>query len=362
MVVGLEQRRAMPATEPSGGADRPTGSGAALDTLNFATLGLSDVESRVFGSEVMPTEVKPFTPPPGFAEAKTMLENLSLLSPVRYTDEEEERFFIHRWTASAVSSRQPADILTEAHRAAAEYWCWRFDHASKSWNDILNLYEARFHYHAAGDIQQAIFVGRYLVIVLDAWGAHQAVERVCRETLSWLDEESPDYPSFWHQLGVTAQKQGLWEEARSHFETALACFQSKRDFIGVGKIFQEFALLESSTGRRREAEVWIRKSFDIWMSLPAEVIREHASGMASCQARLGRLAFERGDFDRAQSGSRRPGRLFLKQGISRTSADAISPSVIWTRIATGMPMPVHTSKGRKDLLRRRNAARSRCRI
>jgi hypothetical protein len=91
----------------------------------------------------------PVKAPGGFAAAAQHLLDLSLLAPVRFADDEEDKFLVHRWTAGALEGRSREGEQRDAHHRAAGYWRWRVDKLPQSReNDIEDLLEARYHLRA----------------------------------------------------------------------------------------------------------------------------------------------------------------------------------------------------------------------
>ena len=84
--------------------------------------------------------------------------------------------------------------------------------------DIDQLLEARYHHHAAGDLEQAVTVTEWICSQLDTWGAYGREEQLCREVLEWVPERSKQAADFLRQLGIVAQARGSYEEeiGRAH--------------------------------------------------------------------------------------------------------------------------------------------------
>ena len=114
--------------------------------------------------------------PEGFAAAKQRLMDLSLLALVRFADDEDEMFFVHRWTAGALAERASEKEWRDAHRAAAAYWRRRADARPRSC--IADLLEARHHLHAVRDLAQLYEVSGFIITQLETWGAWEWEERL----------------------------------------------------------------------------------------------------------------------------------------------------------------------------------------
>ena len=165
----------------------------------------------------------PLAAPEGFAFAKLRLMNLSLLAPVRFTDNEEEKFLVHRWTARALAKRVSKDEQALAHHAAATYWRWRVAKQPQSREqDIEDLLEARYHLHALGDPAEAYSVTGQVILQLETWGAWEWEDRLVRETLAWMSEGSREASALLHQLGMLAKKRGDYDAALDWVRQSLA--------------------------------------------------------------------------------------------------------------------------------------------
>ena len=136
------------------------------------------------------TDGRPPPAPDGVATARELLEDLSLLAPVRHSDDDPPRWLVHRWTADALAQRFPAERLASAHRRAGRYWRWRVKTQPQSKHqDLLDCLEARFHYHAAGEIDAAFAVASHACLQLETWGAWREAERLIKEMLGWFEED-----------------------------------------------------------------------------------------------------------------------------------------------------------------------------
>ena len=121
----------------------------------------------------------PVKAPEGFAAAVQQLLDLSLLAPVHFTDADENKYLVHRWTAGALARFASEAEQNDAHCAAAAYWRWRVDKLPQSReNDIEDLLEARYHLHAIRDIPKFHEVSGTIILQLETWGAWEWEERL----------------------------------------------------------------------------------------------------------------------------------------------------------------------------------------
>ena len=242
-----------------------------------------------------PGEGMPLVVPEGFAEAVAALGSLGLLAPVAWSGSPEDtRFATHRWTADAVLRRSPADAVREAHRRAARYWRWRVQRMPQSrQDDIAQLFEARHHHRAAGDVDSAVEVTEWICSQLDTWGAWRRAEQLCREVLTWLPERSGKTAVFLHQLGILAQKRGAYDEALEWYKKVLQIDEELGNRAGMANSYHQLGMVAQQRGAHDEALEWYKKSLLINEELGDR------KGMAGSYHQLGRIAEERGAYGEA---------------------------------------------------------------
>jgi tetratricopeptide (TPR) repeat protein len=263
-------------------------------TPDLTALGLSKADIVQYMQDLQAATAPPVEEPEGFDEAIALLESLSLLSPVQYTDDEAPHHFVHRWTARALAGRAPADRLADAHRRAAAYWRWRFDTLPQSQQqDIEDLLEARHHYHAAGEVDQAVTVTGHVCSQLDTWGAWQREERLCREVLDWVPKISTKAAAFVHQLGIIAQRRGDYDQALGWYRKSLEIEEALGNRAGMAGSYHQLGTLAQQRGDYDQALDWYRKSLEINEALG------NRAGMAGSYHQLGTVAQQRGDYDQA---------------------------------------------------------------
>ena len=147
---------------------------------------------------------------------------------------------VHRWTATALEEEADPEALAEAHHRAARYWRWREDRIPQSrQDDIDQLLEARFHHHAAGEIDEAVEVTEWICLQLDTWGAYGREEQLCREVLTWVPERSQKAAAFQHQLGMVAQERGSYEDALDWYRKSLAIAEELGDRSGMARSYHQ---------------------------------------------------------------------------------------------------------------------------
>ena len=191
----------------------------------------------------------PVKAPDGFAAAAHQLLDLSLLTPVRFADDEEDRFFVHRWTAGALAQRPNEQEKNEAHHAAAEYWLWRAAKRPQSrQDDITDLLEARHHLRLSGDLTRFHAVSGWIITQLETWGAWEWEERLIRETLAVMPESSREASAGLHQLGNVAYRRGDYDAALDWYNKSLAIKEQLGDPALMASSYHQLGMVAQDRG------------------------------------------------------------------------------------------------------------------
>ena len=274
----LEEARQVALTE-----GRPT----TLETLGFSSAELAQPRQDL-------TEVTrpPLGIPLGFEQAKAALLDLGLLAPV--SGNEELSYLVHRWTAQALASQEPAEQLMNAHHRAARYWRWRV----RSWpqsqqDDLEQLLEACYHHHSAGELKDALQVTDRVCAQLYTWGAYSWEEQLCQEVLAWIPDRSHAAAVFTQLLGMLAQHLGDYEEARQQYQHALDINEELGDRAGVASNSHQLGTLAYLQGDYQEARRRYQHALPVF-----EELGDWTNAAASYH-QLGLLAQTQGDYDEA---------------------------------------------------------------
>lgn len=270
----------------------------------------------------------------GAAESLSLLLELGLVSPTSTTN-----LVVHRWTADALQQRSTPEALTEAHRRAATYWQWRFEVLPQDKTaDIVDLLEARYHFHQADDLNGASLATDHVCLQLQDWGAWDWEEQLLKESISWFPTVSNEAAAYLHQMGIVAHSRGDFSEAEARCREALAIKEELGDQVGMANSHQHLGVIAQERGNLDEAERYYRKSLRLYeelnlrynisntlhhlgivaqlrgnlseaetyylksLALKEEVVDR--SGMAGSYHHLGMIAMERGNLDEAEEYSR----------------------------------------------------------
>ena len=237
----------------------------------------------------------PITEPEGIGEAIMDLANLGLLA-VSKSDDDVAFYMVHRWIAVTLgrSTFMPSAHLRVAHSAAASHWWWRVQEIPQSrQQDIPELLEARYHYHAAGHVEAALLSTELACNQLHVWGLWNWEENLYREALAWLPAGDADSAVVLYQLGRIAELRGDYDQALDHQQQALTIAQELGDRASTARIMDQIGTIAQHRGNYDQALDYIRHALSTFQELGDR------AGVAQSLHQLGRLAELRGDYDQA---------------------------------------------------------------
>jgi tetratricopeptide (TPR) repeat protein len=262
--------------------------------------------------------------------ALNQLTALGLLAPAPGPDDtlgqSPTGWYVHRWTATTLTGStdfprhfsttdhspppdqaapdrdegraQPAAERVQTvlgHQRAAAYWRWRVQvWPQDRFDDLTQLLEARYHHHAAGDLDAAVAITQATASQLRTWGAWTWARNLNEETLSWLTPGTGTYAETVYRLGTLAHDRGDYAAAEAHYRDALDISEKigNREFTGMG--YHQLGMLAYNRGDHPAAEAHYRDALDIFEEIGARA----AAGKTNHH--LGLLAQVRGDYDAAK--------------------------------------------------------------
>ena len=233
-------------------------------------------------------------------QALTLLAALGLIAPAGGPDTagpegDGPGWVVHRWTATALEARTSPAELAAAHRRAAAYWRWRVMVWPQSRaQDVEQLLEARYHHHAAGDLDQALDANRQACAQLRTWGAWTTETQLWDQALTWVPPTSAPAASIRLQLGELAQNRGDYPTAEQHYQTALAIYDELGDRAGLASSYHHLGNLAFLRSDYATAEQHYQAS----LAIDEELGRR--AGASADYHQLGMLAEARGDYDTAE--------------------------------------------------------------
>jgi tetratricopeptide (TPR) repeat protein len=226
--------------------------------------------------------------------------DLTLLEASSLVTLDGGRAFVHRWTATELARRwtadHHADDLAAAHRQAAQYWRRRVKTLKLENAAVVHdLLEARHHLLAAGDRAEGFVITEAALLVLDGMGAPDHAFELTRDTLRWVELDSPQQLAMTQRLGVLAQGWGDYSEAERCYQQALEISKRLNVAAGMATCSYQLGKLAKDRGNYADAEHHYRRALEISEQSNA------MSGMtAAVYHEFGNLAESRGDYDEAE--------------------------------------------------------------
>jgi tetratricopeptide (TPR) repeat protein len=263
-------------------------------------LGLDDSDLAQYRRDMADLARPPVTLTGEARHALALLADLGLAAPApppasQDASPDQPGFVVHRWTAAALERRIDTETLKAAHRRAAAYWRWRVAVFPQSRaEDVEQLLEARYHHHAAGDLDSAVDATRAACGQLRTWGAWTTERQLWDEALGWVLPRSHGDSSIRFQLGVLAQLRGDYLVAEQRYHEALAISEELDDQTGIAAVYGQLGNLAYLHGDYSAAEQRYYEALAIYQKLGDR------AGAATSYHQLGGLAERRGDYHTAE--------------------------------------------------------------
>jgi tetratricopeptide (TPR) repeat protein len=230
--------------------------------------------------------------------ALSLLAGLGLIAPAATQDGSQrdvQEWVVHRWTAAALETRNSDEELTAAHRRAAAYWRWRVAVWPQTRaDDVEQLLEARYHYHAAGDLDAALDANQEVCSQLSTWGMWATEHQLLAEALSWVPSRSWGAAGAHLELGQVAYARGDYGTSEQRYQAALAIFEELGDRSSVALSYHRLGILAHVRGDYDTAEQRYQAALAIFEE------SGHRDNAAAAYHQLGALAQLRGDDDTAE--------------------------------------------------------------
>jgi tetratricopeptide (TPR) repeat protein len=274
---------------------------ADLTELARPPVSLTDEERRVLG----------------------LLAELGLVAPATTEKPERQSWFVHRWTAAALEARTSPAELIDAHRKAATYWLWRVAVYLKSRDAYIEqLLEARYHYHAAGDLDAALAANRRACDQLHTWGAWTTERSFWEEALTWVPPRSGHAARIGYALGSVAEYRGDYPTAEQHYQDSFAIAEELGDRAYAAVAQGQLGTLALRRGDYETAE----QSYLAVLAIFEE--SGNRANIANVYHQLGMVAQQRGDFDTAEQ------RYQDALGINEEIGDRVGAGMTYGQLGT----------------------------
>ncbi len=285
----------------------------------------------------------------------------------------------------SITRRYAEDLLeeTERRRTQAQLATWYELYAGNVSHNLADYLEAHRLWRAASNLQQAGELAMGLAERLRLLGLYPLLRELCQTTLN--DGRGQDKlltGMALHQLGMLAQLQGEYEEARQLYKGSL---EIEKQLGGGADTLHQLGILAQDQGEYEEAKRLYEESLQISTRLgnqsnragtlhqlgalaqrrgkyeeARQLYRENLKvftqlsnheGQAISWAQLGVLAYEQGDFENALTNTvqayilfdalRSPQREMALRMIARiyNQMDEVTFITLWRKAAGGRPLP-----------------------
>ncbi|MGK5551456.1 tetratricopeptide repeat protein [Actinomadura kijaniata] len=278
--------------------------GRSNPEMGLENLGLSPQELTQAYADLQAWRTAPVRVPERVDATLGRLARLGLVTatPVRErngggdTDGGGVWWGVHRWTAAALARPDwtREQELTGAHLAASQYWTWRVRMRPQDpQQDVADAVEARFHAHAAGDLETAFVATGTVCDRLHTWGAWDWEQQLLTQTLDWFPHSNRYRATLLRQLGMIARGRGEYEQALKWYQSSLLIFEESDDRPGMAYNYHQFGILAQEQGEYEQALKWYQRSL---------ILKEELGdrpGIAASYHQLGILAQEQGQYEQA---------------------------------------------------------------
>jgi tetratricopeptide (TPR) repeat protein len=180
--------------------------------------------------------------------------------------------------------------------------------------------EARYHYLAAGDLDDAVQVTGWVCSQLHIWGAWSWEEQLCLEMLQLVPDRSYGAATLIRQLSKVAHARGDYEQALKWGRQALAIAEELGDRASMARSYHQLGVLAKAQGSYQRALEWYRQALAIFEELGDRV------GMAGSYGELGNVAAEQNDYKRALGWYRQS--LAISEDLGDRAGVAVTTSQI----------------------------------
>lgn len=263
--------------------------------LNLADLSQeARSELAPFAVELMAAFIPPVTPSEYAQSAAQKLRELSLVTQETVSGQ----LSVNRAVAAVVHKMHSAapELVTEAHRRAADYWLWRARAISFELDGLLQCFrEAHHHFLRAGDIDAAISVAETICERLHHVGDRDAEAWFVNSTLILLRNQ-PKRQGFWlHRRGNLAYQRGEIGAAEADYRRAAEINIANGDDANLAQQYGQLAIIARDRGQEHEAKRLFQQCLEL------DERRRYSTGVARTLGHLGSMALAAGNLDEARS-------------------------------------------------------------
>jgi len=228
------------------------------------------------------------------------LVSTTLLTRLQSADGSSPRWFVHRWTASAMERQEESVVETaeedkaERYRRAALYWMWHYRTTAQSREaDVEDLLECYAHFGEAEDVEQSDDAAQESASILNRIGRWDDEWKLANRQLQNTHLNKARQATWHHELGVLAQARGDYDTAHNRYQQALTIFEELGNRANMATSYHQLGMLAQDRGDYDTAHNRYQQALTIFEELG------NRAGMATSYHQLGMLAQDRGDYDTA---------------------------------------------------------------
>jgi len=212
-------------------------------------------------------------------------------SLLRY-DTQQESYRLH-----SLTRHYAGNLLDEQERAQAQsrLAAWYEHYADHESHNLADYLEAHSLYRAAGALQPAGELVMHLAEPLQRFGLYTLLRELCTTTKDDLqDDDEALTARALHQLGIIAQAQGEYAEARRLYQQSLEIKARLGDQGGKATTLHQLGMIAQTQGDYAEARRLYQQSLETFERLGDQ------SGKASSLGQLGTIAYLQGGYAEAR--------------------------------------------------------------
>jgi len=228
------------------------------------------------------------------------LVSTTLLTRLQSADGSSPRWFVHRWTASAMERQEESVVETaeedkaERYRRAALYWMWHYRTTAQSREaDVEDLLECYAHFGEAEDVEQSDDAAQESASILNRIGRWDDEWKLANRQLQNTHLNKARQATWHHELGVLAQARGDYDTAHNRYQQALTIFEELGNRANMATSYHQLGILAQARGDYDTAHTQYQRALAIFEELG------NRANMATSYHQLGMLAQARGDYDTA---------------------------------------------------------------
>jgi tetratricopeptide (TPR) repeat protein len=202
-----------------------------------------------------------------------------------------------QYSLHSLTSRYAAELVTKSERINTQIRVakWYVNYAESSSHDLSDYLEAHDLFRAAEEVHQAGELAMRLAAVLRQFGLYRILQDLCRAILQDThNNQNRLTAQALHELGIIAQQQGRYEEARRCYNESLTIKNFLDDQHGRASSLYQLGMIAQEQGEYRQARSFYKDALNTFEQLNDQ------EGQAVVFGQLGIIAEQEGNYKAAQ--------------------------------------------------------------